>query len=72
MPAEQDFKKKYAAAGHPNREPRIDPPLFLVVARRAANQAIGFYFPSEEMANRLAKAMVHAVELCGGGNKDPF
>jgi hypothetical protein len=24
------------------------------------------------MANRVAKALVHAVELCGGGNKDPF
>jgi predicted alpha/beta hydrolase family esterase len=28
--------------------------------------------PDEDSANRLAKAMVHAVELCGGGNKDPF
>jgi hypothetical protein len=29
--------------------------------------------PDEDMANRLAKAMVHAVELCGGGSKpEPF
>jgi hypothetical protein len=28
--------------------------------------------PDEDSANHLAKAMVHAVELCGGGNKDPF
>lgn len=27
---------------------------------------------SENTANRLAKAMLHAVELCGGGNHDPF
>lgn len=26
----------------------------------------------EDTANRLAKAFAHAVELCGGGNKDPF
>jgi hypothetical protein len=31
-----------------------------------------FYFFDESMANRVAQAMVHAVELCGGGNKDPF
>ena len=24
------------------------------------------------VADRVAKAMVHAVELCGGGDKDPF
>jgi hypothetical protein len=29
-------------------------------------------FRDEETANRVAKAMVHAVDLCGGGNKDPF
>jgi hypothetical protein len=46
--------------------------MFLVVERRAGNQANGFYFADEEMANRVAKALVHAVELCGGGNKDPF
>jgi len=26
----------------------------------------------EELANRLAKALIHGVELCGGGDKDPF
>ena len=32
-----------------------------------------FVFRDEETANRLAKAMVHAVELCGGGTKpEPF
>jgi hypothetical protein len=33
---------------------------------------ISFAFVDEEAANRLAKAFVHAVELCGGGNRDPF
>jgi hypothetical protein len=28
-----------------------------------------FHIGQEEMANRIAKAMVHAVELCGGGSK---
>jgi hypothetical protein len=30
-------------------------------------------FRDEDMANRVAKALVHAVELCGGGGKpEPF
>jgi len=33
---------------------------------------ISYNFDSEETANRIAKALTHAVELCGGGNKDPF
>jgi len=29
-------------------------------------------FREEGDANRVAQALTHAVELCGGGNKDPF
>jgi hypothetical protein len=33
----------------------------------------GLVFRDEETANRAAKAILHAVELCGGGgNKEPF
>jgi hypothetical protein len=37
-------------------------------------KAAGLVFRDEETANRVAKAILHAVELCGGGNKDkePF
>jgi hypothetical protein len=31
-----------------------------------------FPFTDAELADRVAKAMLHAVELCGGGNKDKF
>jgi hypothetical protein len=30
------------------------------------------YFRDEDTANTLARALTHAVELCGGGNKSPF
>jgi hypothetical protein len=34
---------------------------------------VQFYFFDQEMADRVAKAMVHAVELCGGGSPpEPF
>jgi hypothetical protein len=31
-----------------------------------------FTFQEEGLADRVAKAITHAVELCGGGSKDPF
>jgi hypothetical protein len=31
----------------------------------------GFIFADEAIANRIAKTLTRAVELCGGGNKDP-
>jgi hypothetical protein len=72
LPADQEMKRSYAAAGHPTWDARVEPAMFLVEAREAGNQSIGFYFPDEDMANRIAKALTHAVELCGGGSKDPF
>jgi len=42
-----------------------------VVTDRILKQA-GLLFRDEEMADRIAKAMLHAIELCGGGNKEPF
>jgi hypothetical protein len=72
MPGEQRLKKVNTASGHPTLDARVDPPIFVLVARKAGNQENSFIFFNEETANRVAKAMVHAVELCGGGNKEPF
>jgi hypothetical protein len=33
---------------------------------------VQFQFLEEQLAHRVANALVHAVELCGGGSKDPF
>ncbi|MGF6531481.1 hypothetical protein P3T20_002262 [Paraburkholderia sp. GAS206C] len=30
------------------------------------------YFKNVEAATRVAKALTHAVEVCGGGDNDPF
>jgi hypothetical protein len=35
-------------------------------------KGVGLIFRDEEMAGRVAKAIVHAVELCGGGDNDLF
>jgi hypothetical protein len=76
MPVDQYQKEVDTAAGHPEISCRADPPLFALKVRRTdikRSNAFDFDFPDEQTANRVAKAMVHAVELCGGGSKpEPF
>lgn len=72
MTGEQNQRNIDLAAEHPAWDSKISPPLFVLIARRTGNVDNSFYFTDEDMANRVAKAMVHAVELCGGGNKDLF
>jgi hypothetical protein len=74
MPMDQALKENAAAAGHPSRSFRIDPPVFNLDVRRTDTKGTNdFLFLDEELANRVAKAMVHAVELCGGGSQpEPF
>lgn len=58
-----------AAEGHPENVFKFDPPIFALEAKRMFT----FYFYDEDLANRVAKAIVHAVELCAGGGKpEPF
>jgi hypothetical protein len=74
MPIEQDMKENYTASGHPGLSSKVDPPVF-VLKERGQDKKFNNYFDffDEDMANRVAKAMVHAVELCGGGSKpEPF
>ncbi|HME57505.1 MAG TPA: hypothetical protein VKF63_04145 [Terracidiphilus sp.] len=67
-----EAKMEDTANGHPALDKKQEPPYFAVTARLKGNKETPLFFSSEEMANRVAKAMVHAVELCGGGNKEPF
>jgi hypothetical protein len=71
---EQEKKIIDSDGGHLTDTTRFDPPIFFVVARRSQdeNTQDAFLFREEDMANRVAKALVHAVELCGGGSKEPF
>jgi hypothetical protein len=71
IPLDQRFKQIDAQAGHPEISARVDPPVFVVWVKRSdGSNEINLY--DEALANRVAKALTHAVELCGGGNKDPF
>jgi hypothetical protein len=82
MPMEQWMKESLTAAGRSSWNSRVDRSVFVLEVRRtdkasdltgfSANHDV-FYFYDEQMANRVAKAMLHAVELCGGGSyPEPF
>jgi hypothetical protein len=51
---------------------KTEPVVYRLGVILAGGTTVTPYFRDEEMANRIAKAMTHAVELCGGGSKDPF
>jgi hypothetical protein len=62
-----------ASLGNPNFvTSSTNPALSALLVRRAHGVVNLFPFTDADTANRVAKAMVRAVELCGGGNKDPF
>jgi hypothetical protein len=63
----------HARQGHPEMVETISPPTISELEiTGGANRTWYLVFSDEELANRVAKALTHAVELCGGGNKDPF
>jgi hypothetical protein len=73
MPEEQDQTEFNAKSGHPNIIcPSTSPPTTALVVRRPLGETSVFRFTDANLADRIAKAMLHAVELCGGGNKDKF
>jgi hypothetical protein len=49
------------------------PPTFVLEVSAPGGDSKELYFSDETLANRVAKAMVHAAELCGAGsNEEPF
>jgi hypothetical protein len=74
MPEEQVYKEHAAASGQASWNYRTDPPVFeLSIRMTDSKRTYQFRLFDEQLANRVAKAMVHAVELCGGGGEpEPF
>ncbi|HME57481.1 MAG TPA: hypothetical protein VKF63_04025 [Terracidiphilus sp.] len=68
MPLEQNLNEIEAQIGHPNLITSINPSLILLMAHIPHNWE-DFLFSNADLANRVAKSMLHAVELCGGGSK---
>lgn len=58
--------------GHDSYQSQITPALFTLVVKRPKQVQNAFLFSDEDIAHRVAKAMIHATELCGGGSNEPF
>ncbi len=71
--AEQTFQLAHTQAGSHNLSYRVEPAFFVLRIQREETLFDDLAFHDEGMANRVAKAMLHAVDLCGGGRQEePF
>lgn len=62
-----------ASMGQPNLIATSTSPLMtLLLVRHPHGVVNSFPFTDADLADRVAKALTHAVELCGGGNTEPF
>ena len=62
-----------AKAGHPELTTlSTTPKLYLVTLNKYDSGQSSFYFTDLSLAYRVKKAAAHAVQLCGGGKKEPF
>ncbi|MGO9316590.1 MAG: hypothetical protein ACLPXT_10415 [Terracidiphilus sp.] len=71
-PFEQCRNELYAKRGSSAIVLSTNPPMMVLVVRHPHGVDNDFHFTDADLANRIAKAMLHAVELCGGGGKEPF
>ena len=73
LPMEQQYDHMMTrAGGKKHTATSTTPALTVLVVRSQHHREDWFPFDDPGMADRMAKAFVHAIELCGGGNKDPF
>ena len=58
--------KNDVSAGHTTWNAKVDPPVFDLIVRAKEKEEFYFFFFDGDTANRVTKAIGHAVELCGG------
>jgi hypothetical protein len=69
---EQHVQQQVARIGHPEVSVRTEPQIYLVVVSWEPKHNMMFNFYDDALADRVLQAMQHAVQLCGGGSKEPF
>ncbi|MGA3161547.1 MAG: hypothetical protein ABSC77_10040 [Terracidiphilus sp.] len=70
-PEEQDQNDYEAKHGDPNiLVTSTSPSITALMINRPHGEENFFLFTDANLADRVAKALTHAVELCGGGSKD--
>jgi hypothetical protein len=73
LPDEQDWQMYLVRTGDSTKTVKDVPEIIALVIKLNNGKDPTIRFYEQEMADRVAKALVHAVELCGGGPKpEPF
>jgi hypothetical protein len=63
---EELFNSDNAATGRASWTAKVEPSVYVLLVQRPAPRENQFVFFDEGLANQVAKALEHAVELCGG------
>ncbi|MGA7156575.1 MAG: hypothetical protein WBY53_07000 [Acidobacteriaceae bacterium] len=71
-PMEQYLIDQNVLVGNTSIITSTQPKTWVLLAQRPHNIYNYLVFQDADLADRVAKALTHAVELCGGGNSDPF
>jgi hypothetical protein len=71
-PFEQHETEYFAGTGANIAVTSTSPPVTVLMVRRPHSEMNFFDLTDAALADRLAKALTHAIELCGGGSKEPF
>ncbi|MGA2832670.1 MAG: hypothetical protein ABSE55_06320 [Terracidiphilus sp.] len=71
---EEQYETEFdAKTGKPNLiSTSTSPSITALILRRPHGEENSFFFTEADLSDRVARAMQHAVELCGGGSKDKF
>jgi hypothetical protein len=73
LPDEQDWQMYLVRIGETTKTVKDVPEISALVIKLNNGKDPTLRFYEQDLADRVAKAMVHAVELCGGGPKpEPF
>ncbi len=73
LPDEQDWQMYLVRIGDSAKTVKDVPNIIALVIKLNNGKDPTIRFYEQEMADRVAKALIHAVELCGGGPKpEPF
>jgi hypothetical protein len=73
LPDEQDWQMYLVRTGDTTKTVKDVPDISALVIKLNNGKDPTIRFYEQDLADRVAKALVHAVELCGGGPKpEPF
>jgi hypothetical protein len=60
------FDADNPSMGHSSWTAKVEPSTFVLLVQRPGDVENHFVFLNEDVANSVAKALTHAVEMCGG------